>query len=200
MTDAATDRAELVVQWRLNGEDTTIEVPQYWTLADALRERAGLTGLHLGCEHGVCGACTVLLDGEPVRSCIVLAAQADGHEVRTIEGLAGPESERLHAVQEAFTEHHALQCGYCTPGFIMLAVSILEREPDAEPGADQGAALGEPLPLHRIQAHRRRGALGATCDRRAVTGTLIDSLVGRARHPRGGPPTDHRAPASTSAM
>ena len=134
VTDAATHRAELVVQWRLNGEDTTIEVPEYWTLADALRERAGLTGLHLGCEHGVCGACTVLLDGEPVRSCIVLAAQADGHEVRTIEGLAGPgDPQRLHAVQDAFTEHHALQCGYCTPGFIMLAVSILEREPDATP-------------------------------------------------------------------
>ncbi len=133
MTDAATHRAELVVEWRLNGEDTTIEVPEYWTLADALRERAGLTGLHLGCEHGVCGACTVLLDGEPVRSCIVLAAQADGHEVRTIEGLAGPDPQRLHAVQDAFTEYHALQCGYCTPGFIMLAVSILEREPQASP-------------------------------------------------------------------
>ena len=133
MTDAATHRAELIVQCRLNGGDTTIEVPEYWTLADALRERAGLTGLHLGCEHGVCGACTVLLDGEPVRSCIVLAAQADGHEVRTIEGLADPDTQRLHAVQEAFTEHHALQCGYCTPGFIMLAVSILEHEPAASP-------------------------------------------------------------------
>jgi aerobic-type carbon monoxide dehydrogenase small subunit (CoxS/CutS family) len=133
VTDAATHRAELVVQWRLNGEDTTVAVPEYWTLADALRERAGLTGLHLGCEHGVCGACTVLLDGEPVRSCIVLAAQADGHEVRTIEGLAGQDPQRLHAVQEAFTEHHALQCGYCTPGFIMLAVAILEHEPQASP-------------------------------------------------------------------
>ncbi len=133
MTDAAAHRPELVVELRLNGEDTTIEVPQHWTLADALRERAGLTGLHLGCEHGVCGACTVLLDGEAVRSCIVLAAQADGHEVRTIEGLAGPDRQQLHAVQDAFTEHHALQCGYCTPGFIMLAVSILEREPQASP-------------------------------------------------------------------
>ena len=133
MTDAATRRAELVVACRLNGEDATIEVPEYWTLADALRERAGLTGLHLGCEHGVCGACTVLLDGQPVRSCIVLAAQADGHEVRTIEGLAGANPEVLHPVQDAFAEHHALQCGYCTPGFIMLAVSILEHEPDASP-------------------------------------------------------------------
>ena len=133
MTDAAAHRAELVIECRINGEDTTIAAPQYWTLADALRERAGLTGLHLGCEHGVCGACTVLLDDEPIRSCIVLAAQADGHEVRTIEGLADPDAERLHPVQEAFSEHHALQCGFCTPGFIMLAVSILEREPNASP-------------------------------------------------------------------
>ena len=79
------------------------------------------------------GRARVLLDGEPVRSCIVLAAQADGHEIRTIEGLAEPDAERLHPVQEAFTEHHALQCGFCTPGFVMLAVGILEREPDASP-------------------------------------------------------------------
>jgi carbon-monoxide dehydrogenase small subunit len=127
------------VECRLNGEDAALRVPEHWTLADALREAAGLTGLHLGCEHGVCGACTVLLDGEPVRSCIVLAAQAHGHEVRTVEGLADPDSARLHPVQEAFAAHHALQCGYCTPGFIMLAVGILEREPDAAP--DRVAAL-----------------------------------------------------------
>jgi len=122
----------LAVQCRLNGEDTTLHVPPNQTLADALRE-ASLTGTHLGCEHGVCGACTLLLDGEPVRSCIVLAAQADGHEVRTIESLAEPDAERLHPVQEAFSEHHALQCGFCTPGFVMLAVGILEREPTAGP-------------------------------------------------------------------
>jgi aerobic carbon-monoxide dehydrogenase small subunit len=120
------------VRCRLNGEDATLDARPHWTLADALRD-AGLTGLHLGCEHGVCGACTVLLDGEPVRSCIVLAAQADGHEVRTIESLAEPDAERLHPVQEAFIEHHALQCGFCTPGFVMLAVGILEREPTASP-------------------------------------------------------------------
>jgi carbon-monoxide dehydrogenase small subunit len=122
----------VAVRCRLNGEDATLDVPAHWTLADALRE-AGLTGLHLGCEHGVCGACTVLLDGEPVRSCIVLAAQADGHELRTVEGLAAPGADRLHPVQEAFSEHHALQCGFCTPGFEMLAVGILEREPGASP-------------------------------------------------------------------
>jgi aerobic carbon-monoxide dehydrogenase small subunit len=134
MPDGATDAGrQLVVACRLNGESAALHVPEHWTLADALRERAGLTGVHLGCEHGVCGACTVLLDGEPVRSCIVLAAQARDHDVRTIEGLADPESGVLHPVQQAFTEHHALQCGYCTPGFIMLAVGILEREPDASP-------------------------------------------------------------------
>ncbi len=117
---------------RLNGADATLHVPQHWTLADALRD-AGLTGVHLGCEHGVCGACTILLDGEPIRSCIVLAVQADGHQLRTIESLAEPDAERLHPVQEAFSEHHALQCGFCTPGFVMLAVGILEREPAATP-------------------------------------------------------------------
>jgi aerobic carbon-monoxide dehydrogenase small subunit len=122
----------LAVQCRLNGNDATLHVPPHRTLADALRE-AGLTGVHLGCEHGVCGACTILLDGEPIRSCIVLAVQADGHELRTIESLADPDAERLHPVQEAFSEHHALQCGFCTPGFVMLAVGILEREPAASP-------------------------------------------------------------------
>ncbi len=122
----------VAVRCRLNAEDATLHARPHWTLADTLRE-AGLTGTHLGCEHGVCGACTVLLDGEPVRSCIVLAAQADGHELRTIEGLAEADADRLHPVQEAFSEQHALQCGFCTPGFVMLAVGILEREPTASP-------------------------------------------------------------------
>ncbi len=98
------------------------------TLADALREDCGLTGTHLGCEHGVCGACTVLVDGEPVRSCLMFAVQAEGREIRTVEGLA--ENGALHPMQEAFSEHHALQCGFCTPGFLMLAVGALERNPD----------------------------------------------------------------------
>ena len=121
-----------MIRCRVNGTDTELDVPDYWTLADALRESLDLTGLHLGCEHGVCGACTVLLDGEPIRSCIVLAAQAEGHELQTIEGLAGDDGE-LHPIQEAFSEHHALQCGYCTPGFVMLAAGVLAREPDAPP-------------------------------------------------------------------
>src|SRR2546429_3612995 len=114
------------VSMTINGDPVRLDVPVRRTLADALREH-GLTGTHLGCEHGVCGACTVLLDGDPVRSCLVLALQADGRSVRTIEGLA--EGDELHPVQRAFHEHRALQCGFCTPGFVMLAVGVLERDP-----------------------------------------------------------------------
>jgi carbon-monoxide dehydrogenase small subunit len=117
------------VSFELNGAPASFELPVRWTLADLLRDRAGLTGTHLGCEHGVCGACTVLLDGEPVRSCLILAPQVEGRSVRTIESLA--ENGELHPVQRAFREHHALQCGYCTPGFVVLAAGLLEREPDA---------------------------------------------------------------------
>lgn len=118
------------VTFELNGSATSLRFPVRWTLADVLREKAGATGTHLGCEHGVCGACTVLVDGQPVRSCLMLAVQAADLSVRTIEGLSSSSGE-LHAVQRAFHEHHALQCGYCTPGFIMLSVGLLEHEPDA---------------------------------------------------------------------
>jgi len=117
------------VSFSLNGSMTALRVPVRWTLADVLRERAGATGTHLGCEHGVCGACTVLVDDQPVRSCLMLGVQADGSSVRTIEGVAA--SDGLHPLQRTFHEQHALQCGYCTPGFIMLALGLLEREPDA---------------------------------------------------------------------
>src|SRR5215469_364840 len=120
------------VSFELNGAATTLRFPVRWTLADVLRDKAGLTGTHLGCEHGVCGACTVLVDGEPVRSCLMLAVQADGSSVRTIEGLGS--AGELHPVQRAFHESHAPQCGYCTPGFIMLSVGLLEREPHASEG------------------------------------------------------------------
>lgn len=113
---------------RVNGADHSTRVEARKTLADALRDDCGLTGTHLGCEHGVCGACTVLIDGEPVRSCLVFAVQCEGVDIRTVEGLAGPDG--LHPLQEAFWEHHGLQCGFCTPGFLMLATSLLETEPD----------------------------------------------------------------------
>jgi len=116
------------VTFTVNGDERVIRVEPRRTLADALREDCGLTGTHLGCEHGVCGACTVLVDDTPVRSCLMFAVQAEGTRVRTVEGLAA--GEKLHPLQQAFWDHHGLQCGFCTPGFLMLAVSILERDPD----------------------------------------------------------------------
>ncbi len=98
-------------------------------LSDWLRHDAGLTGTHVGCEHGVCGCCTVLLDGRPVRSCLLLAVQADGHEVTTVEGLAGP-GDPLHPVQQAFKDCHGLQCGFCTPGFVMAVLGLLQENPE----------------------------------------------------------------------
>ena len=97
-------------------------------LSDFLRYDLGLTGTHVGCEHGVCGACTVLFDGEPVRSCLMFAVQADGHEITTVEGLGTPEN--LHPLQEAFWEAHGVQCGFCTPGFLMSLVPFLKQNPD----------------------------------------------------------------------
>ena len=115
----------------VNGEQRQVLVEPRRTLADTLREDCGLTGTHLGCEQGVCGACTVLVDGEPVRSCLMFAVQAENCEIATVEGLAGDDSE-LHPLQEAFSAHHALQCGFCTPGFLMLAQGILDRQPDID--------------------------------------------------------------------
>jgi aerobic carbon-monoxide dehydrogenase small subunit len=124
---------KLSVTFTVNGASHTISVEPRRTLADALREECGLTGTHLGCEHGVCGACTILLEDRPVRSCLMFAVQAEGTRLRTVEGLA--QNGELHPLQQAFWDHHGLQCGYCTPGFLMLAVSVLEQNPDIdEPG------------------------------------------------------------------
>lgn len=112
----------------INGQANKINVESRRTLADAIREDCGQTGTHIGCEHGVCGACTVLVNGEPVRSCLMFAQQADGKQIRTVEGLA--DGDKMHPMQRAFMENHGLQCGFCTPGFLMLAVGVLEREPD----------------------------------------------------------------------
>ena len=112
----------------INGKDHAITVEPRRTLADAIREDCGQTGTHIGCEHGVCGACTVIVDSAPVRSCLMFAVQADGKNIRTVEGLA--DGDRLHPMQQAFMDNHGLQCGFCTPGFLMLAVGVLEREPD----------------------------------------------------------------------
>ena len=112
----------------VNGARCEAEVEVRKTLADFLREDAGFTGVHVGCEHGVCGACSVLLDGRVVRSCILFAVQADGHEVVTVEGLG--DDGRLSPLQRAFVDHHALQCGFCTPGMLLAAVDLLEHCPD----------------------------------------------------------------------
>jgi carbon-monoxide dehydrogenase small subunit len=120
---------EVTVRLTVNGHAREAATEARTTLADFLRERCGLTGTHLGCEHGVCGACTVLLDGAPVRACLVLAVQATGAEVTTVEGLAGPDEE-LTPVQAAFRDCHGLQCGYCTPGFVVTVTAFLRDHPD----------------------------------------------------------------------
>ena len=111
----------------VNGRVYERTAPVRMTLADFLREELNLTGTHLGCEHGVCGACTILYNGAAVRSCLMLAVQADGAELMTVEGLA--QGETLHPLQQAFQEYHALQCGFCTPGFLMTAYALLQETP-----------------------------------------------------------------------
>jgi carbon-monoxide dehydrogenase small subunit len=123
------------VNLTVNGEARTATVEPRLLLADLLREVLGLRGTHLGCEHGVCGACTILLDGEPVRSCLVLAVQAHGRRVTTVEGLA--ESDALHPLQEAFRDHHALQCGFCTPGFLLTALYLIDGDPSIDERDEQ---------------------------------------------------------------
>jgi carbon-monoxide dehydrogenase small subunit len=121
--------AEVEVRVTVNGREVEARVEPRLTLADFLRERCHLTGTHLGCEHGVCGACTVLLDGEAVRSCLVFAVQATGAELTTIEGIAPGDGE-LSTVQEAFRDCHGLQCGFCTPGFVVSMTAFLRDNPD----------------------------------------------------------------------
>ena len=116
------------IGFTINGRTERITIEARKTLADAIRDDCGLTGTHIGCEHGVCGACTVLLDGQPVRSCLMFAVQVNGRAIRTVEGLA--KGETLPPLQAAFMEHHGLQCGFCTPGFLMLAAGALEANPD----------------------------------------------------------------------
>ena len=126
------------IEIEVNGTARREAVPARLTLADFLRVRCGLTGTHLGCEHGACGACTVLLDGDAVRSCLVYAVQADGARVTTVEGIAGPDGE-LSPVQAAYRDHHGLQCGFCTPGFVVTTTALLRDNPDP---TDEEIAVG----------------------------------------------------------
>ena len=125
--------AQVAITLNVNGRNQTTLAEPREILADVLRDRLGLTGTHLGCEHGVCGACTVLLDGEMVRSCLLFAVQAQGAEITTVEGLE--EDGDLHPMQKAFSEYHGLQCGFCTPGMILAGIDLLKRNPD--PTADE---------------------------------------------------------------
>jgi carbon-monoxide dehydrogenase small subunit len=121
--------SELVtISITVNGTKYQRRVEPRMLLSDFLRHELGLTGTHVGCEHGVCGACTILFDGQPVRSCLMFAVQAQGHELMTVEGLGTPDS--LHPIQEAFREAHGLQCGFCTPGILMSVVPFLQENPD----------------------------------------------------------------------
>jgi carbon-monoxide dehydrogenase small subunit len=117
------------IKIKVNGEEHACEIEPRLLLSDFLRHELGLTGTHVGCEHGVCGACTVLMDGVPVRSCLMFAVQAEGHEITTVEGLA-ESMEELHPIQQAFWDAHGLQCGFCTPGILMTLVPFLEENPD----------------------------------------------------------------------
>jgi carbon-monoxide dehydrogenase small subunit len=130
--------AQMTVDFTVNGKRVRPEVEVRRSLSDVIRDDLGLTGTHLGCEHGVCGACTVLVDGQPARSCLMLAVQAEGTDIVTIEGLAtaGPDGmERLHPIQLAMQEAHGFQCAFCAPGFLMSAVALLEENP--KPSRDQ---------------------------------------------------------------
>ncbi len=135
--------SEQVLDLRLdvNGQLHRVTVPARRLLSDCLRHDLGLTGTHVGCEHGVCGACTVLLDGVPVRSCLMLAATAEGHRITTVEGLA-PADGGLSPVQQAFRESHALQCGFCTPGFLTTVTAFLDEVPDPSPEQAREAIAG----------------------------------------------------------
>jgi aerobic carbon-monoxide dehydrogenase small subunit len=124
---------------RVNGRAHELTVEARRTLADMLRHDLGYTGTHLGCEHGICGACTVLVDGSPVRSCLMFGVQTDGTEVSTVEGLSA--GEDLSDLQQAFSDHHALQCGFCTPGFLMVAAGALEADPDLADKPDAVAGV-----------------------------------------------------------
>ena len=119
---------QVTVSVTVNGTQYERTVEPRLLLSDFLRHELGLTGTHVGCEHGVCGACTIMFDGEPVRSCLMFAVQANGHEITTVEGLGTMDS--LHPLQEAFREAHAVQCGFCTPGFLMTLVPFLEENPN----------------------------------------------------------------------
>ena len=153
------------IEITINGTTRSDRVPPRLTLADHLRERCGLTGTHLGCEHGVCGACTVLVDGQAVRSCLMFAVQADGAAVTTIEGLGEPDGG-LSPVQTAFRDHHGLQCGFCTPGFVVSVTAFFDQNP--QPTDEQ---IVDALSDNLCRCTGYQGIIAAV---RAVAGTPVE--------------------------
>lgn len=146
-----------LVTLNVNGREHELLLESRRTLADTLRQDLGLTGTHLGCEHGICGACTVLLDGEPIRACLVFGVQADGHEIRTVESLA--DGDELNDLQQAFSRHHGLQCGFCTPGFLMLAEAYLATEPE-----DDADEVREVVSANLCRCTGYQGIVDAVCE------------------------------------
>src|SRR5579864_339413 len=139
-TQPATTPQLVRVEMTVNGQPVSEEVESRITLADFLRHQVGLTGTHLGCEHGVCGSCTVVVDGDALRSCLLFAVQADGASITTIEGVAAADGT-MHPIQQAFLESHSFQCGFCTPGFVMTVYELLTKEPEI-PTEEIRPALG----------------------------------------------------------
>jgi aerobic-type carbon monoxide dehydrogenase small subunit (CoxS/CutS family) len=170
------------VRVTVNGRRHDLVVEARRTLADMLRHDLGYTGTHLGCEHGICGACTVILDGQPARACLVFGVQADGAQVRTVEGLA--DGERLSDLQQAFSDHHALQCGFCTPGFLMLAEAYLS---EADGQGDQ--------PLTQEQARELVAANLCRCTGyQGIVEAVVATARARSGAARGGVATEGSAP------
>ena len=162
------------IRFELNGTAVEADIPPRMTLADCIRHHFMQTGTHVGCEHGVCGACTVIVDGEAVRSCLMLGVQADGAKVTTVEGLTPPEG--LSPLQASFRKHHALQCGFCTPGFLSTAHALLTREPDADKDRIRHILSGNLCRctgyINIIEAvYEARSAYAKTADTRKRTGS-----------------------------
>ena len=166
--------AMVTVSLTINGAAYRGEVEPRLLLADFIREVCQLTGTHVGCEHGVCGACTILMNGEPVRSCLTFAVQANGADLATVEGLAAPDGT-LHPLQEAFREHHGLQCGFCTPGVLMTAIYLLRENPDPHRTGDPRRHRGIALPLHGLRGNHPRDRR-----RRSRAGRRAPFVSGRA--------------------
>jgi aerobic-type carbon monoxide dehydrogenase small subunit (CoxS/CutS family) len=165
-----------LIRVRVNGREHELAVESRRTLADMLRDDLGYTGTHLGCEHGICGACTVLVDGSPARACLMFGVQADGSEVSTVEGLA--DGDELSDLQQSFSDRHALQCGFCTPGFLMLAEGYLA---EARPGAPDGG----PAETGPTEAEVRELVASNLCRCTGYQG-IVEAVLATARRRHGG--------------